>query len=1101
MKTRFLALPLAVAAWSWCAEGLAYPAKPDSATFKKSAIWLEDASPSVRKGGEFTLRVHYRLDASDTWGDKPTHLMCMPLGPWIDNPDGVVNKKRRHIGYHGLGAQHKPAEVGEHVAEFRFKLKEIHRYNSCFFLCKFKRPDGKDWPWEFRGGSLEFVKGCETFRLEPTALGGLFTYGETPEIEVMWGPKAASATNARLVVRDVDGNVVLDRDVDCTPSAGMQKVRLDGLSRRGSFSATLDVPGVGSDWCFFGTIPKFVRENGRETPFAVTDIRDEDYARVASALGFSFTRLFTAWKTLETSRGEWHFESLDRQIDLNSRNGLRPWLCLYAPPAWALPEGMWSTGYEPSPFDLGAWKDAVSALALRYKGRLFGFEWLNEILPGNKCKDPVKEYVAICKAGCEAAKSVDEGYVLQLAGGLWPHNFRVDCLNAGVGEWIDVLPVHYSTYDGVVEAKKDLAMRGANGVAVIDNETAKGMTVWGMDAAQTLSKSLEQCRHVMTRWPDELCAGAKMVTYFGGNGDPCGNWSYMLDAKSPRPVAVTLGVVQGKIGYAKPVGKFFMEGLPVQLFELGGKAIAFVASPGKDGVGLKMPANGEVTVTDYLGNETAAGGGTVVAGDMPVIVEGLDLDRMKLHAALRVGASELPVAEPQVVVDSSERTWPVPVTVANPYYERRAFTVFVKSHVGEAAPVVVALAPGETRSFKLEFAAKVGAKLGSSLRLAATVETKGAGSVEKPFALYLVSPATVGNLLVNGDFEAGRDGWGGKNEVVDAPDGTGKALAIVGAGAGKYKSSWQTVEIPVPGQKYLYTCWMRGEAQGGGSNLGEHFSDGTKSKDYYLPQVFSMGSKGSEGWRLMVKHFQTHANTKSLSITPVADGTGRTLFDNISLSLDRGTDFAAFAGRKGGEARPSAVPLCCDNQLKGEGGYRWTPVNLSGVATFEWDDTALFLRCEVVDDVSSPCEAMSADGEEILNGDALALAIFPKTDGEGRTLPDQLRWYMSLASPGGGSGKTTLFRPAKHSMGAKAGQLAKDSSVYQVSFRREGERTIYELVIPWPEIPSFAPAKGASFGCSLVLFDADGGAGRGRMVWGADIGEGASQCGVVTLVP
>lgn len=72
---------------------------------------------------------------------------------------------------------------------------------------------------------------------------------------------------------------------------------------------------------------------------------------------------------------------------------------------------------------------------------------------------------------------------------------------------------------------------------------------------------------------------------------------------------------------------------------------------------------------------------------------------------------------------------------------------------------------------------------------------------------------------------------------------------------------------------------------------------------------------------------------------------------------------------------------------------------------------------------------------------------------------------MSLANPGGGSGTTTRFRPAKYAMGLKSGQLAKDSSVYQVDFRRQGGKTVYDVTIPWSEIPGFAPAKGASYGC------------------------------------
>ena len=294
---------------------------------------------------------------------------------------------------------------------------------------------------------------------------------------------------------------------------------------------------------------------------------------------------------------------------------------------------------------------------------------------------------------------------------------------------------------------------------------------------------------------------------------------------------------------------------------------------------------------------------------------------------------------------------------------------------------------------------------------------------------------------------------------------------------------------------------MRGYGQCGGSNIYEGFSDGSKGKTYYMPSVFAMGSGGSEGWRLMVKRFVSHANTKSLALSPLAEGNGKTYVDNVSLSIDRGTDFVAFAGRKGGETHSSPVPLCCDNQIQSADGYKWSIANLSGIASFSWDDSALVLHCEVVDDVSSPCKAVSASGEEILKGDALALAIYPKTGPDGTPEDAQVRWYMCLANPGGGSGTTTLFRPRKYAMGLKDGQLAKDSSVYQVAFRRTGGKTVYDITIPWTEIPGFSPAKGAIFGCNLVLFDADGGAGTGKMVWGADLGDSPSGCGIVTLLP
>ena len=1073
---------------------------PDgSARFKNSFICLEKAPQSTGIGDRLTIRIRYRLDPSDTWGDKPTHLMCMPLGPWIDNPDGVVNKSRHHVGYPGLGAQHKPCETGEHVMEFSWTLQKAFRYNGCSFLCKFKTPEGKDWPWEWRGGGMEVVGGNDLMRLEPEAAGGLFDYGATPRIRVKWGPRAgAGAKDAALTVRRISGSVVFERKVRVDPARREESLELAGFSARGTFSVTLDVPGVGSEYCYFGTIPVFRRRPGRRTPFGVTNIHDEDFAAIAGRLGFSHVRLFTSWKELQPSRGAWALDDLDRTISINDRNGLRPWICLVSPPAWALPDGMWSAGYEPSPFSLEAWGAAVEKLARRYDGRLMGFEMLNEIVPGNKCKDPVGEYIEICRVGSQAAKKVNPANVIQLAGGLWPHNYRIYLLNAGVGRWIDVLPVHYSSYEGIVEAQADLKVRGISNVLVADNETASGMSTWDMDAATALEKSVGQCRHVMSCWPDELCAGSSFITYFGGSGDPCGN--YMIDRVSPRPVAVTLAVVQGKIGYAQAVGKFFLDGCPVQLFEDGGKGIAFVSAPGREGVKVKFPG-GRLLVTDYQGNESRPADGSVSAGDMPVIVEGFDLDALKLHAAVRVGASELPAAEPQVVVDASDRM-AVPVFVRNPYAQARTFALAPSGAAwGRAEPVSVKLGPGEGRSVEVFYSPSAGQPVPPVSRLAVKVGTKGVPSVSMPFLLYAVDPSSIGNLVANGDFEKGSEGWGGKNAVVDAPDGSGKALMFVGTGKGQYKSQWQTVKIPVPGQSYLYTCWMWGDKMGGGSNIGEHFTDGTKSRDYYMPAVFSMGAAGSSGWRLMVKRFDTKPNTGSLSLTPVADGTGKVYCDNVSLSLYRGTDFAAFAGRSGGAKPASKVPLLCDNQVRADGGYSWTPSSLAGVAEFTWDEKGLRLLCEVTDDVSAPKQVASESGEEALEGDALALAIFPKAGADGRPTDEQVRWYMSLASPGGGSGKTTLFRPARHSMGLKAGQLAKDSSVYRADFRRAGGKTVYDVTIPWSEIPGFVPAKGASFGCSLVLVDSDGGPGRGRMVWGADLSDTASGCGVVTLLP
>ena len=1118
--------------WGAATDGAGGPdapaasSRPAGITFKKSSLWIEGDAPVAQYPGDtVTVKVRYHLDPSETWGKGRTKISITPLGPWIDNPDGVVTKSRGHIHIPGLGPSAKEIDPGDGEVAFSWTYGGARR-SSCFFLLKFIAPDGTPWPWDWRGGSVKFKPYSKHFYVESDAEFGMYEYGNTPSFTIHWGDGvAAGTTSATATVRDVFGAVVTEKTFDVKPTArGTTSFDLPGFDKRGTFAVTVKAGDNPDDSCVFATYPKFKRRPGVPTPFGATDIGSFEISRLAADLGFSYVRHFTGWRGLQPLPNVWRLDGLDRTIRANTDAGLMPWISLQGAPTWALPEGMHYFGFEPAPLDTNAWAKAVTKISQRFKGKLWGWEWLNEIVPGNKCEDPVVTYIGICKAGTEAARAVDPNLKMQLAGGLWPNNFRADLLNAGVAKYIDFLPVHYSDFSGITAAKLDLSKRNIKNVVVADNENATGLTIWGMSDDMAINKSLNQCLHVLTRWPDELCAGSAFITYFGGSPTLTGNWSYLVDDHTPRPVAVTLAVLQGKLAYAKPLGKFYIDGdTTVHLFEDdGGKAIAVVRAPGADAMAtfgstgkatgytrdpakkgrlVRFPAKGKLSITDFQGNLTTSNDGAFYAGDMPVIVEGADLAALAMHTVLLPGSSAVPVPLPSCAVTACDKSLPVPLRLFNPCHVKKTFTVSCGTlDWASSKPMKVVLAPGERRVE--EFSLLPTGKTPTSVDIAFTVASDGVAPAVQPCCLSIIDPSSIGNLIKNGDFESGRDAWNiGKNTIVDAPDGTGKALLFVGTGPRQYKSAFQTVDIPVPGQNYLYTCWMRGYGQGGGSNISEGFSDGTKGKTYYMPHVFAMGSGGSEGWRLMVKRFVSHANTKALTLSPLADGNGKTYVDNVSLSIDRGTDFVAFAGRKGGETRSSPVPLCCDNQIHASGDYKWSIANLSGVARFTWDESALHLRCEVVDDASSPKQILSANGEEALKGDVLALAIFPKIGPDGTPEDAQMRWYMSLASPGGGSGKTTLFRPAKYSMGLKSGQLAKDSSVYQVSFAREGGKTVYDVVIPWSEIPGFAPAKGASFGCNLVLVDSDGGDRQGKMVWGADLGETASGCGVVTLLP
>ena len=1108
----------------------AYEARPDTVTFKRSYIWLEEDPAPARQGEDVVLKVKYYLDPSDTWGPKQTKLSVTPLGPWIDNPDGVINKRRMHIPYGGgMFTKEVKIEPGEHETEFRFKLGTSYRYNSCFFLCKFKSPDGKDWPWDWRGGSLTVIPTVEYVRMYPQARGGLFYPDQVPTIALAWGDRAgAGQKRGHIVVKDALNRVVLEKDVELNPGWRVQTVSLPELKSRGVFSFTLTSSkfradgGDLEDFCYFGVIPRFERVKGRSTPFCATNLSSPGMSGLAYDLGFSAVRHFTSWKDVEPAKGKWHLKGLDRRIEANAAAGLKAWIQLYGPPAWALPPGMGRTGeFEPAPFDLGAWGDAIDTLAKRYGDRLCGFEFLNEIVPGKACEDPVKTYVDICRVGYETAKRNRPDYVCQLAGGLWPHSFRLDCLNAGIAKYIDVLPVHYSGYEGVREAQKDLAVRGIGHVRVADNETAQGHTIWNYPPELAFEKSLAQCRWVMTQWPDELCAGAEFITYFGGEDDACGNWSYALDELSPRPVAATLAVVQGKLAYAKPVDKFYLGGVCCRLFERDGRAVVFVSGTDADlGKGaatsgemrrkdvdlatrgrVKLPCRGKLKVTDFQGNETVAENGEVTTSEMPVIVEGADLDELKLHAALTVGADGMPSALPQVVVDAAEKLR-LPVTVANPYGAPTVFTVRADTPAwGTATEARFELAPGERRSVELVIVPAAGRKPPAVNRMGCSVAAKGM-RVVKPFILYVTDQASLGNLVTDGDFDGDVAGWKGDGKIVatpvpGAPDN--RVLRIDGIGKG-YRHETRRFDLPVPGGRYLYSAWVRGDGMGGGSNIDEYDRDGKHLRNHMMLRVWTVPDSGTKGWHCLSKVFETLPETASVAVTPVGQGAAGAFlrYDNVQFSLYRGSEHVAFASAD--RAKSSAIPLLGANQLRAEGGYAFGERNCAGVARFSWTREALVFEATVEDDVFTPKGVVTESGEEALKGDSVALCVFPRIGADGRPGAEQLRWYLTKVNPGG-SGTCTVYRPKRYSQGGKSGQLCKDSSLYQVEIRREGTSTVYRLSIPWSEIPGLTPARGAAFGCNLVLADSDGKDAFGRFVWGGGLKDDAADCGLVTLVP
>ncbi len=139
------------------------------------------------------------------------------------------------------------------------------------------------------------------------------------------------------------------------------------------------------------------------------------------------------------------------------------------PPAWVLRRGR-HVGYQMFECNLDAFQEMVRTVSQRYRGKFWGWEWLNEITPGGT-PDYVSDYARLCRAGVAAARRVDPSLQSVLAGGLWPRGFRLDVLAAGTATVVDVLPIHYGNGAGAREAREDLESYGRPRVSVWENES------------------------------------------------------------------------------------------------------------------------------------------------------------------------------------------------------------------------------------------------------------------------------------------------------------------------------------------------------------------------------------------------------------------------------------------------------------------------------------------------------------------------------------------------------------------------------------------------------------------------------------------------------
>jgi hypothetical protein len=124
----------------------------------------------------------------------------------------------------------------------------------------------------------------------------------------------------------------------------------------------------------------------------------------------------TAWRWLEPSPGEYRWQGLDKWVDAAQRHHVLPMYTFGQPPQWASSQKGRESARQrnerepiesPAPPNLQAWRNYVTAVVTRYRGRIRLYELWNEPNNPNHWSGSYKEMVALGREMYTIVKNID----------------------------------------------------------------------------------------------------------------------------------------------------------------------------------------------------------------------------------------------------------------------------------------------------------------------------------------------------------------------------------------------------------------------------------------------------------------------------------------------------------------------------------------------------------------------------------------------------------------------------------------------------------------------------------------------------------------------
>lgn len=333
----------------------------------------------------------------------------------------------------------------------------------------------------------------------------------------------------------------------------------------------------------------------------------------------------TSWTSLEPQQGVWNWQPLDIWVAAAEQHGVEDiLLTLGQTPPWAStnPDDVnyIGAGAPAPPTDNQYWRDYITAVAQRYKGRIRNYEIWNEPNDSTYYTGTVAELAELTAEAYSILKSVDPDNVV-LSPAPYEPGYLEQLLQAGIASNVDVIAYHYyetppeAAAAAIANVNLVMAEHGVSSIPVWATEGASGDNTTAPEslaAAYLVRKYLVHLAFGSLRF--DWYAWGKATTFCVGTEE---NDPRML-TEAGRAFGILLDWLHGASLTGASIDAFYTWQIGLTL--AGGNHGMIVWNPTKT-VPFAIPGTFHmVSQHDIFGNASPVEGSTVTIGGSPVLL-------------------------------------------------------------------------------------------------------------------------------------------------------------------------------------------------------------------------------------------------------------------------------------------------------------------------------------------------------------------------------------------------------------------------------------------------------------------------------------------------